>query len=69
MDALIVSSVHGGRIPVKYYRTRYQARQYAHGHKLLKTFDAHDDAVEFAARQQAPGAFVRQVVTCDLYYG
>ena len=35
---------------------------YAKGHKLLALFGDFDEALEFASRQPAPGAFVKEVL-------
>ena len=35
---------------------------YAHGHKLLALYGDFDEALEFASRQPAPGAFVKEVL-------
>jgi hypothetical protein len=35
---------------------------YAKGHKLLALFGDFDEALEFASRQPAPGAFVHEVL-------
>jgi hypothetical protein len=40
----------------------YIVRRYAPGKVALRVFWDHDPAVEYAARQPAPGAFVSQCV-------
>ena len=44
------------------YVTYYRVRAYAPGKALLRIMWDWDEAVEYAARQPAPGAFVQEVV-------
>jgi hypothetical protein len=44
------------------YFKYFRVCAYAKGHKLLALFGNHDEALEFACRQPAPGAFVKEVI-------